>query len=58
MQKLIWLMNKDSDDIINLFSRYIYDFFKLRNDFKMTIITNVLLNHQKFIHFNIRPKTV
>ena len=31
--QLIWLMNNESDDIINLFSRYIYDCFKLRDDF-------------------------
>ena len=31
--QLIWLMNKESDDIINLSSRYIYDCFKLRDDF-------------------------
>ena len=28
--QLIWLMNNESDDIINLFSRYSYDCFKLR----------------------------
>ena len=32
--KLIWLMNNESDDIFNLLSRYIYDCFKLRDDFK------------------------
>ena len=31
--QLIWLMNNETDDIINLFSRYIYDCFKLRDDF-------------------------
>ena len=31
--KLIWLMNNVSDDIINLFSIYIYDCFKLRDNF-------------------------
>ena len=31
--QLIWLMNNESDDIINLFSRYIYDCFKLRDEF-------------------------
>ena len=32
--QLIWLMNNESDDIIiNLLSRYIYDCFKLRDDF-------------------------
>ena len=31
--QLIWLMNNESDDIINLFSRYTYDCFKLRADF-------------------------
>ena len=31
--QLIWLINNESDDIINLFSRYIYDCFKLRDDF-------------------------
>ena len=29
--QLIWLMNNESDDIINLFSWYISDCFKLRN---------------------------
>ena len=28
--QLLWLMNSESDKIINLFSRYIYDCFKLR----------------------------
>ena len=27
----LWLMNNKSDDIIILFSRYIYDCFKLRD---------------------------
>ena len=31
--QLIWLMNNESEDIINLFSRYIYDCFKLSDDF-------------------------
>ena len=31
--QLIWLMNNESDNIINLFSRYIYDCFKFRDDF-------------------------
>ena len=31
--QFIWLLNNESDDIINLFSRYIYDCFKLRDDF-------------------------
>ena len=28
--QLIWLMNNESDNIIILFSRYIYDCFKIR----------------------------
>ena len=44
--QLIWSMNNESDYIINLFSRYIYDCFKLRDDFTKTMmITYVLLNH-------------
>ena len=35
--QLIWLMNNESDDIINLFSRYIYDCFKLRDDFTLKV---------------------
>ena len=31
--QLIWFMNNESNDIINLFSIYIYDSFKLRENF-------------------------
>ena len=41
--QLIWLMNNESDDIINAFSRYINGCFKLRDDF-----IYVLLTHQGF----------
>ena len=40
--QLIWLMNNESDDIINLLSRYIYECLKLRDGL---YINNVLLNH-------------
>ena len=35
--QLIWLMNNESEVIINLFSRYIYDCFKLKDDFTKCI---------------------
>ena len=30
---VVWLMYNESDDIFDLFSRYMYDCFKLRDDF-------------------------
>ena len=38
--KLIWFMNNESDDVIDLFSRYFYDFydcFMLRDYFILSI---------------------
>ena len=47
-------MNNKSDDIIILFSRYIYDCFKLRDGW--VYIITVLLNHQRFLHVKLSFK--
>ena len=49
--QLIWLTNNESDDIINLLSRYIYDCFKLRYDFTLCIASS-----PKVCPFNYKAK--